>query len=43
MKYIKEKILKEKNTYEKRKKEMLEGINFDYLNSFKNYLKYIQI
>ena len=35
MKYIKEKILKEKNTYEKRKKEMLEGINFDYLNSFK--------
>jgi len=35
IKYIKEKTLKEKKTYEKRKKEMLQGINFDYLNSFK--------
>ena len=35
IKYIKEKTLKEKKLYEKRKKEMLQGINFDYLNSFK--------
>ena len=35
IKYIKEKTLKEKKIYEKRKKEMLQGINFDYLNSFK--------
>ena len=35
IKYIKEKTLKEKKLFEKRKKEMLQGINFDYLNSFK--------
>ena len=35
IKYIKEKTLKEKKLYEKRKKEMLQGLNFDYLNSFK--------
>ena len=35
IKYIKEKTLKEKESYEKRKKEMLQGINFDYLDSFK--------
>ena len=35
IKYIKEKTLKEKKAYEKRKKQMLQGINFDYLNSFK--------
>jgi len=35
IKYIKEKALKEKESYEKRKKEMLQGINFDYLDSFK--------
>ena len=35
IKFIKEKTLKEKKWYEKRKKEMLQGINFDYLNSFK--------
>jgi len=35
IRYIKEKTLKEKNTYEERKKEMLKGIYFDYLNSFK--------
>lgn len=35
IKFIKEKALKEKKSYEKRKKEMLQGLNFDYLNSFK--------
>ena len=35
IKFIKEKALKEKKSYEKRKKEMLQGINFDCLNSFK--------
>ena len=35
IKYIKEKTLKEKKLYEKRKQEMLQGVNFDYLNSFK--------
>ena len=35
IKYVKEKTLKEKKLYEKRKQEMLQGVNFDYLNSFK--------
>ena len=35
IKYIKEKALKEKKLYEQKRKEMLQGINFDYLNSFK--------
>ena len=35
IKYIKEKTIKEKKLYEKRKQEMLQGVNFDYLNSFK--------
>jgi len=35
IKYIKDKTIKEKKIYEKRKQEMLQGINFDYLNSFK--------
>ena len=33
--YIKEKTAKEKKIYDKKKEEMLQGINFDYLNSFK--------
>ena len=33
--YIKEKTSKEKKIYDKKKEEMLQGINFDYLNSFK--------
>ena len=35
IKYLKEKTSEEKQNYDKRKKEMLEGVNFDYLNSFK--------
>ena len=35
IKYIKEKTLNEKKLYEKRKQEMLQGINFEYLNLFK--------
>ena len=35
IKYIKEKTLNEKKIYEQKKQEMLQGINFDYLNSFK--------
>ncbi len=35
IKYIKEKTLREKTIYGKRKEEMLQGLNFDYLNSFK--------
>ena len=33
--YIKNKTLEEKELYDKRRKEMLQGVNFDYLNSFK--------
>ena len=35
IKYIKEKTILEKKDFEIRKKEMLQGVNFDYLNSFK--------
>ena len=35
IKYIKEKTVLEKKDFELRKKEMLQGVNFDYLNSFK--------
>ena len=35
LKYIKEKTANEKKMFDIRKKEMLQGINFDYLNSFK--------
>ena len=35
IKYIKEKTINEKKMFEIRKKEMLQGVNFDYLNSFK--------
>ena len=35
IKYIKEKTLNEKKMFDVRKKEMLQGVNFDYLNSFK--------
>ena len=35
IKYIKEKTLNEKKMFDIRKKEMLQGVNFDYLNSFK--------
>ena len=35
IKYIKEKTMNEKKMFEIRKKEMLQGVNFDYLNSFK--------
>ena len=35
IKYIKEKTIYEKKMFDIRKKEMLQGVNFDYLNSFK--------
>ena len=35
IKYIKERTLNEKKIYEQKKQEMLQGKNFDYLNSFK--------
>ena len=35
IKYIKEKTINEKKMFDIRKKEMLQGVNFDYLNSFK--------
>ena len=35
IRYIKEKTLKEKKIYEQKKEEMLKGVNFEYLNSFK--------
>ena len=35
IKFIKEKTKNEKKMFEIRKKEMLQGVNFDYLNSFK--------
>ena len=35
IKYIKNKTLNDKKIYEQKKREMLQGINFDYLNSFK--------
>ena len=35
IKYIKEKTVSEKKDFEIKKKEMLQGVNFDYLNSFK--------
>ena len=35
IKYIREKTIEEKKMFDIKKKEMLQGVNFDYLNSFK--------